>query len=116
MKVEEFNRGNSLRFPGFSYGRLCKYVSQLPGVAFTRRRRFFWWSDSVGAEFTFSGQSFKIETDYWDGVLWILPRELGEHQEEFRKMREHFQNLGVTVECHAQPGASPNGGPAVRRA
>jgi len=110
MKVEEFNRGHSLRFPGFSYGRLCKYVLQLPGVSFTRRRRFFWWSDSVGAQFTFGGHSFEIETDPWDGALWILPRGSGDHQDEFRKMREHFQKLGVNVECHTQPGVPPDDG------
>jgi hypothetical protein len=55
-----------------------------------------------------------IETDGWDGALWILSRDLGEHQEEFQKMRDHFQRLGVPVECHAQPGASLGGGPAER--
>ena len=108
MKIEEFNRGHSLRLPGFSYGRLCRYISQIPGVAFTRKRRFFWWTDSVGAEFTFGGHAFKIETDSWDGALWILSQDGSEHQTEFQTMREHFQKLGVTVECKAQQsGLSP---------
>jgi len=111
MKVQEYNRGHSLRFSGVfgvSFGRLCRYISQIPGVSITRRRRFLWWTNGVGAEFTLGGHLFKIETDPWDGQLWILAQDGGKHQPEFQMMREHFQKLGVTVECHAQPSDGAN--------
>lgn len=97
MKVEEFNQGRSLKMPGFSYGCLCKYISRIPSVAFTRRRRFFWWTNNVGAEFNLGGHGFKIETDQWDGALWILSKDGCEHLLEFKEMKDHFEKLGIKV-------------------
>ena len=91
MKIEEFNPGHSFRVGGASYGRLCRYLSTLPGVLFTRRRRFFWSVQDVGAEFTFREQKFTIDTDQWDYALWVITSDEQSHQPEMQALREHIE-------------------------
>ena len=43
-----------------------------PGVEFTLRHKFFWSGEDVGAEFTFRGHAFVIETNQWDGALEFM--------------------------------------------
>jgi len=91
MKIEEFNPGYSFRIAGTSYGHLCHHLSKLPGVSFTRRRRFFWSIQDVGAEFTFRDQKFKIDTDPWEYALWVITTDEQSHQPEMQALREHFE-------------------------
>jgi len=92
MKIEEFNSGISFRVGRISYGRLCRYISTLPGVSFNRRRRFFRSIQDVGAEFTFRGEKFAINTDPWDYALWILTRDSQSHPIEMQALREHIEH------------------------
>ena len=89
--TEEYNKGHSFRLTLVSYPRLCRYLSELPGLVFTRRRRFFWSSEGIGAEFTFRGHDFEIETDGWDGALWILSKDRQAHIPELQELREHIE-------------------------
>jgi hypothetical protein len=91
MKIEEFNPGYSFRVGGVSYGRLCRYLSTLPGLAFTRRRRFFWSIQDVRAEFTFHEHIFFVDTDPWDYALWVLTADKQIHPPEMQALREHIE-------------------------
>ena len=91
MKIEEFNPGHSFRVGGTTYGRLCRYLAQLPGLSFIRRRRFFWSVEDVGAEFTFREHKFVIDTDKWDYALWILTTDQQSHLSEMQALREHIE-------------------------
>jgi len=62
----------SFRIPSIGFTALCRALETLPGVEFTQRRRFFRSGEDVGAEFTFRDHAFVIETDGWDGALWIM--------------------------------------------
>lgn len=89
--TEEYNKGVCFRLKLVSYGRLCRYLSELSGLAFTKRRRFFWSSEGIAAEFKFRGQDFEIESDGWDGALWILSKDRGAHVGELDAVREHIE-------------------------
>ena len=91
MKIEEFNPGHSFRVGGTSYARLCRYLAQLPGVSFIRRRRFFWSYHDVGAQFTFCGHKFLVDTDQFDYALWILTGDQQSHLPEMQMLQEHIQ-------------------------
>jgi len=91
MKILEFNPGHSFQVDGISYGRLCRYLSAPPGVSFTRRRRFFWSVQDVGAEFTFRDQTFTINTDPWEYALWVLTADEQIHLPEMQALREHIE-------------------------
>lgn len=56
---------------GLSFGKLCKRLAAMPAVRFVDRRRFFWWSDSIRATFTFKNHPFTITPDAWDDTLWV---------------------------------------------
>ncbi|MDR3403664.1 MAG: hypothetical protein P4L99_14290 [Chthoniobacter sp.] len=92
MKIEEFNPGHSFRVGGVTYARLCRYLSDLSGVVFTKRRRFFWFRQNVGAEFTFHGQKFVIDSDQWEYALWILTGDQQNHVDEMQMLREHIEH------------------------
>jgi hypothetical protein len=91
MSVQEYNKGHSFRMTGITYRGLCRYLSELPDVVFTRRPRFFWSGEDVGADFTFRGLAFEIETDGWDGALWILAKDKEAHLAEMQELREHIE-------------------------
>lgn len=96
MKIEEFNPGHSFRIGGTTHKRLCRYIARLPGVSFTRRRSFFWSYLDVGAEFTFRGLKFLIDTDRFDYALWILTADQQSHLPEMQTLREHIQQQHVS--------------------
>ena len=60
---------------GVDFRRLCKSIAQFPGITFTNRRSFFWWSQDIHAAFTFKDNEFKIDPDSWDDSFWILPSQ-----------------------------------------
>jgi len=60
---------------GVSFRRLCKSISQCPGVALMSKRLFFWSGEDVHATFTFNGHEFKIDPDSWDDALWVIPKQ-----------------------------------------
>ncbi len=88
MKTEEYNKGVSFRIPTAGFRALCRAVESVPGVAFTRRRTFFWSGADVSAEFTLNGLSFVIETDGWDGALWIIAKDGQAHPQEMQELRD----------------------------
>mgnify|MGYP003622470987 CR=1 FL=1 len=45
---------------GICLAQLCHSIAAVPGVDFTYKRRFYYWSDAVFAAFTFRGQEFTI--------------------------------------------------------
>src|SRR5262249_44830240 len=92
MKIEEFNPGHSFRVGDTSYSRLCNYLAQLPDVSFIKRRRFFWSHQNVGAEFTFHGLKFLVDTDPFDYALWILTGDQQNHLQEMKMLRDHIEN------------------------
>ena len=95
MKTEEYNKGVSFRVPHATYGYLCRAVSGVSGVVFTQKRRFFWSASNVGAEFVFRGHAFEIETDQWDGALWILAKDKQKHEIEMKELRDAVERFSV---------------------
>jgi hypothetical protein len=88
MKTEEYNKGVSFRVPDASYAALCRSIEGLPGLVFTKRRRFFWSGEDVSAEFTFRGQTFTISTDEWDDALWVMTKDSQRHFEQMQELRD----------------------------
>ncbi|HEX5220107.1 MAG TPA: hypothetical protein VFZ59_11115 [Verrucomicrobiae bacterium] len=88
METEQFNKGHSFRVACATYGGLCRAVSKIPGVIFTRKRKFFWSFEDICAEFTFRGCEFQIQADTWDGALWILTKDQAAHTSEIQELRE----------------------------
>lgn len=91
MATEEYNKGVSFRTTVLGFTALYHAVESVPGVVFTKRRRFFWSGEDVGAEFTFHGHSFTISTDGWDGALWIMTKDGQQHPDEMQALREHVE-------------------------
>ena len=59
---------------GICLAQLCHCIATVPGVVFTYRRRFYYWSDTVFAAFTFKGQEFTIiPAPLADG--WLVQRD-----------------------------------------
>lgn len=96
MKTEEHNKGHSFRVAdATTYGFMCRAVSLVPGVAFTNRRRFFWSGEDVGAEFSFRGYAFKIETDQWDGAFWVMTNDGQKHEAEMQDLRDAVERFVI---------------------
>jgi hypothetical protein len=95
MKTEEHNKGVCFQVPDATYGYLCRAVLTVPGVVFTKRRRFFWSGMDVGAEFSFRGHDFEIETDSWDGALWILAKDKQKHEVEMQELRDAVERFTI---------------------
>jgi hypothetical protein len=72
-----------------SFQRLCRCISKCPGVVFTKRRRFFWWSDQMSAEFTFKGREFVIEHFWAD--LHVCPKDEAAAYPEIAEISEHVE-------------------------
>jgi hypothetical protein len=96
VETEEFNKGHSFRVACVTYGGLCRAVSKIPGVIFTRKRKFFWSFEDIGAEFTFRGCQFQIEADTWDGALWILTKDRAAHVSEMQELREAVEKYRLS--------------------
>src|SRR5215471_5187061 len=88
MKLEDLHGVSGFVVADESFRRLCDYISELPGVAFTDRRRFFWGSGDERAEFTFHGHAFTVTCD-WDGDYWVRPKDERSHPPEIQEIREH---------------------------
>lgn len=100
VAINEYNPGCSFQVCDVSYSRLCKAIESLPGGAFTRRPRFFWSSEDVGADFQFAGEEFEIFTDGWDGALWIVPKKHSRLPVEMEILLRHLeQHFGVVASC-----------------
>ena len=73
---------------GTSYPQLCDALAKLPGVRFTRRRRFFVFAGDIQAEFVFHDRIFRVQPDPWDGAWWVVPDGEGEHLAELCTLHE----------------------------
>ena len=91
MTVQEQNPGRSLRTSGITYWGLCRCLSGLPGVELTHRRRFFWRGGDVRAEFAFCGHAYQIETDVWDGALWIMTKDGEARIAAMQELKDHLE-------------------------
>ena len=83
--------------PDETYGFLCKCIQKIPGVTFTKRRRFFWSMENVGAEFIFNSLKFKIETDPWEAGLWVSPADEQKHISEMQELRENIEKNATLI-------------------
>jgi hypothetical protein len=54
-----------------SFAEICWLLAQNPDVAFSRRRRFFYWSDNLENKFVFHGMPMCVKTDAWDGGVLV---------------------------------------------
>jgi len=97
VQTEEFNKGHSFRVPYSSYSELCRVISKVPGVTFTRKQKFFWSDKDVGADFTFRGHEFQIETDNWDGAIWILTKDHAAHFSEMQELRDAVEKYPLSL-------------------
>ncbi len=97
MRTEEYNKGVSFRIPTIGFGALCRAIERVPGVVFSRRRKFFWSGEDVGAEFAFRGHSFTISTDGWDGALWIITKDGQPHADEMQVLRAAVESAGIAA-------------------
>ena len=71
MKDKVFE--GAFQVQGICLAQLCHSIAAFPGVVFTYRRRFYYWSDIIFAAFTFKGQEFTITpAPYADG--WCVQR------------------------------------------
>jgi len=93
MKLQDLHGGCGFIADGVSFLRLCSYIAQFPGVAFTRRRRFFWWASDIQAEFTLRGHSFKVWPDLEDSGIWVRPEDDEISHQEIQELREYVAQL-----------------------
>lgn len=93
--TEEYNKGVSFRVPTMGFAALCRCIEKVPGVGFTKRRKFFWSGEDVGAEFVFRGHEFTISTDGWDGALWVMTRRTVRCEAEMQELRAAVERSGV---------------------
>lgn len=71
VNVREIDSDGGLAVEHVPFNRLCAYISEIPGVVFTRRRRFFWSAHDIRAEFTFGSCSFKTWPEPGQDCIWI---------------------------------------------
>ena len=57
-------------------------------------QNFFWSAAYVGAEFTFKCHTFTINTDEWDGALWIITKDRLRHPDEMQFLRDAVEAAG----------------------
>lgn len=90
MELAEYNKGHSFRLTGISFDQLTGCIAQLPDVVFTRKRKFLWSLERCEADFNFQDYTFAIETDDWDGALWVVSKT-GTRPVEMQKLREQIE-------------------------
>jgi hypothetical protein len=91
MKVQSLHKACGFITEGVSFGRLCDYISQVPGVAFIDRRRFFWGHGDMRAEFKFKNNLFTVSTDAWDDALWVKPKEADANHPEILEIQDFLE-------------------------
>ncbi len=72
------------------FSRTCAYIAAYPGIMFTDRRRFFWWSDSIKAEFSLDGCTYIVVPGDWDDYVTIEPKHGLSCSDEIHKLCEHM--------------------------
>ena len=93
MRTESYNPGVSLRVPDATCEHLCRAVSSISGVVITQRRRPFWTLSDGSAELTLRGCTFTIEPDDWDGVYWVMSRDLQQHEAEMSEIQSAVEGF-----------------------
>jgi len=94
MKLQDLHGACGFIADGISFRRLSDCIADLPGVAFTDRRPFFWGASDARAEFTFHGHAFKVWPDRDDSGIWIVPKDEHASPPEIRGVREHSVRFG----------------------
>ena len=90
MKLHDLHGTSGFIVDGVSFRRLCDCIAQLQGVAFTKKRRFFWWAGDIHAEFTLHGNTFKVWPDPDDSGIWIQPKDEHANPPEILELCEHI--------------------------
>ena len=94
-KVQAFNPDRSFLVSGMTRWRLCRFIAELPGVAFTRKPRLLGSSALPHAEFRFRDLMFQVDDggDTGGDGLWVTPKDGLRHPVELREIREHVERL-----------------------
>ena len=92
MKILKRDDGQPYGFiADVGFSRLCRIIASSPGVSLMTRRHFFWFSDNVRAEFSFTGNQFKIVPDPWDDNFWIIPKNEDMTYPEIDQLRSQVE-------------------------
>ena len=91
-KVRAYNPEHSFVVSGVTRWRLCKHISEIPGVVFTRRPWLLGTSAKPIGEFTFRDVDFKVDDgrDTGGDGLWVTAKDELPHPAELREIREHL--------------------------
>ena len=86
------NPERSFMVSGVTRWRLCKHLSQIPGVVFTRRPWLLGSSARPIGEFRFQGTHFEVDDggDLGGDGLWVTPKDDLPHPTELDEIREHL--------------------------
>lgn len=117
MKMTILKRDDEVPY-GFivdiSLSRLYKTIAEVPGVLFTDKRRFFWSSEDIHAEFVFKEHAYSIDPDPWEDGYWIVPKDKDATHPEIDEIRQHIETRRGCQQCgapnHRSPSASVVGG------
>lgn len=111
MKLITLKRDDGVPY-GFavdiSLSRLHKTIAEVPGVLFTDRRRFFWSSEDIHAEFTFKDHAYSVNPDPWEEGYWIVPRDKDATYPEIEELRRHVETKLGCQQCYTPPSHSPS--------
>ena len=91
VEITEYSEGQNLRVGGIAFEELERWIRELPGLLFIRKKKFTWSLEKYEAEFTFRGYPFEIETDPFDGAYWIISKA-GKRESEIRDLREALRS------------------------
>jgi hypothetical protein len=95
MKVVEMHGGCGFVVEGIPFSRLCVWLSEFPGVEFTRRRWFFWSARDIRAEFALGGHSFRIQPEPGGKRVRVCPGDESSIPCEIGKLRDYVAGLGI---------------------
>jgi hypothetical protein len=93
-KVKAYNPAQSFVVSGVTRWRLCKHISQIPGVVFTRRPWLLGSSAKPMGEFRFRSIDFQVDDggDTGGDGLWVTPKDEQPHPVELGEIREHLSH------------------------
>jgi hypothetical protein len=74
-----------------SFSLLCDCLSKVPGVVFTSRRWFCWFSDQISAEFALRGTLFKVQPNSDYDFISVVPRNDEVTLTEIEEVRHHVE-------------------------
>lgn len=93
--VKTYNPDCSFVVSGLSRWRLCRYLSNIPGVVFSRSPGILGSSALPLAQFTFKETAFQIDGggDMGGDGLWVMPQDERPHPLELQTLREELERV-----------------------